>query len=202
MKTDHDIIGQTIMRATPATVSNPPPRVSLSRRHRHEDYYAFINPFKLDEVKYAKVEVDIHGMTVTEVKGFGRQKGDREVCLGPEYTTDFVATVKIEVFAQDNLIPPLVETITHSAKTGIVSDGKVFVRISVTSCGSEPRKQGKAHCDDDAGRNFSRFSTHLVKGSLGAGCRERLLALFPPLPRRDRLRIGPQAFSRLSGFVL
>ena len=116
--------------------------------------------------------------------------------------TSVVPTVKIEVFAQDNLIPPLVETITHSAKTGIVSDGKIFVRISVPSCGSEPRRQGNAHCDDDAGRNFSRFSTQLVKGSLGAGCRERLLALFPPLPRRDRLRIGPQAFSRLPGFVL
>ena len=127
MKTDHDIIGQTIMRATRPTVSNPRPRVSLSRKHRHEDYYAFINPFKLDEVKDAKVEVDIHGMTVTEVKGFGRQKGNREVCRGPAYTTDFVPTVKIEVFAQDNVIPPLVETITHSAKTGIVSDGKIFV---------------------------------------------------------------------------
>ena len=85
MKTDHDIIGQTIMRATPATVSNPPPRVSLSRRHRHEDYYAFINPFKLDEVKYAKVDVGIHGMTVTEFNGFGRREGNGEVSRGSGY---------------------------------------------------------------------------------------------------------------------
>jgi len=88
---------------------------------------AFIKPFKLEEVKDALVETGVHGMTVTEVKGFGRQKGNREVYRGAEYTTDFVPKVKIEVFAQDNLVPRVVETITRSAKTGSVGDGKIFV---------------------------------------------------------------------------
>jgi nitrogen regulatory protein PII len=88
---------------------------------------AFIKPFKLEEVKDALVETGVHGMTVTEVKGFGRQKGNREVYRGVEYTTDFVPKVKIEVFAPDNLVPRVVETITRSAKTGSVGDGKIFV---------------------------------------------------------------------------
>jgi nitrogen regulatory protein P-II 2 len=71
---------------------------------------AIVKPFKLDEVK-----------------GFGRQKGNREVYRGAEYTTDFVSKVKIEVFAPDNLAPRVVETITRSAKTGSVGDGKIFV---------------------------------------------------------------------------
>lgn len=88
---------------------------------------AFIKPFKLEEVKDALVETGVHGMTVTEVKGLGRQKGNREVYRGAEYTTDFVPKVKIEVFAPDNLVPRVVETITRSAKTGSVGDGKIFV---------------------------------------------------------------------------
>lgn len=88
---------------------------------------AFIKPFKLEEVKDALLEMGVHGMTVTEVKGFGRQKGNREVYRGAEYTTDFVPKVKIEVFAPDNLVPRVVETITRSAKTGSVGDGKIFV---------------------------------------------------------------------------
>jgi nitrogen regulatory protein PII len=88
---------------------------------------AFIKPFKLEEVKDALVETGVHGMTVTEVKGFGRQKGNREVYRGAEYTTDFVPKVKIEVFAPDTLVPRVVETITRSAKTGSVGDGKIFV---------------------------------------------------------------------------
>jgi nitrogen regulatory protein P-II 2 len=88
---------------------------------------ALIKPFKLDEVKDALVEMGVHGMTVTEVKGFGRQKGNREVYRGAEYTTDFVPKVKIEVFAPDKLASRVVETITRSAKTGSVGDGKIFV---------------------------------------------------------------------------
>ena len=88
---------------------------------------AFIKPFKLEEVKDAFVETGVHGMTVTEVKGFGRQKGNREVYRGAEYTTDFVPKVKIEVFAPDTMVPRVVETITSSAKTGSVGDGKIFV---------------------------------------------------------------------------
>jgi nitrogen regulatory protein P-II 2 len=88
---------------------------------------AIIKPFKLEEVKDALMEIGVQGMTVTEVKGFGRQKGNRETYRGAEYTTDFVPKVKIEVFVSDNLVPRVIETITRSAKTGSVGDGKIFV---------------------------------------------------------------------------
>jgi nitrogen regulatory protein P-II 2 len=88
---------------------------------------AIIKPFKLEEVKDALLEIGVHGMTVTEVKGFGRQKGNRETYRGAEYTTDFVPKVKIEVFVTDNLASRVIETITRSAKTGTVGDGKIFV---------------------------------------------------------------------------
>jgi nitrogen regulatory protein PII len=81
----------------------------------------------LEEVKDALLEIGVHGMTVTEVKGFGRQKGNRETYRGAEYTTDFVPKVKIEVFVTDNLASRVIETITRSAKTGSVGDGKIFV---------------------------------------------------------------------------
>jgi nitrogen regulatory protein PII len=88
---------------------------------------AIIKPFKLDEVKDALVEIGVQGMTVSEVKGFGRQKGSKETYRGAEYTTDFVPKVKIEVYVTDSLVPRVIETITRSAKTGSVGDGKIFV---------------------------------------------------------------------------
>ena len=88
---------------------------------------AIIKPFKLEEVKDALLEMGVHGMTVTEVKGFGRQKGNKETYRGAEYTTDFVPKVKIEVFVADNLVPRVIETITRSARTGSGGDGKIFV---------------------------------------------------------------------------
>ena len=88
---------------------------------------AVIKPFKLDEVKDALVEIGVQGMTVTEVKGFGRQKGSKETYRGAEYTTDFVPKVKIEVYVADNQVQRVIETITRSAKTGTVGDGKIFV---------------------------------------------------------------------------
>ena len=88
---------------------------------------AIIKPFKLEEVKDSLMEIGVQGMTVTEVKGFGRQKGNKETYRGAEYTTDFVPKVKIEVFVADNLVPRVIETITRSAKTGSVGDGKIFV---------------------------------------------------------------------------
>jgi nitrogen regulatory protein P-II 2 len=88
---------------------------------------AIIKPFKLEEVKDALMEIGVQGMTVTEVKGFGRQKGNRETYRGAEYTTDFVPKVKIEVCVADNLVPRVIETITRSARTGSVGDGKIFV---------------------------------------------------------------------------
>ena len=88
---------------------------------------AIIKPFKLEEVKTALAEISVEGMTVTEVKGFGRQKGHTEIYRGSEYTVDFLPKVKIEVATTDALAPKAVEAIVKSAKTGKIGDGKVFV---------------------------------------------------------------------------
>ena len=88
---------------------------------------AIIKPFKLEEVKEALAEVGVQGMTVTEVKGFGRQKGHTEIYRGSEYTVDFLPKVKIEVVLADSLLPAAIDTITKTAKTGKFGDGKIFV---------------------------------------------------------------------------
>jgi len=88
---------------------------------------AIIKPFKLDDVKDALVEIGVQGMTVSEVKGFGRQKGNRETYRGAEYTTDFVPKVKVELYVADNMAQKVIDTITRAAKTGSVGDGKIFV---------------------------------------------------------------------------
>jgi nitrogen regulatory protein PII len=89
---------------------------------------AIIKPFKLDEVKDALLEIGIQGMTVTEVKGFGRQKGHKETYRGQEYTIEFVPKVKVEVAVADSQIPRVLDTISRAAKTGSIGDGKIFVR--------------------------------------------------------------------------
>jgi nitrogen regulatory protein PII len=89
---------------------------------------AIIKPFKLDEVKDALLEIGIQGMTVTEVKGFGRQKGHKETYRGQEYTIEFVPKVKVEVAVTDSQVPRVLDTITRAAKTGSIGDGKIFVR--------------------------------------------------------------------------
>ncbi|MDI1249546.1 MAG: P-II family nitrogen regulator [Lacunisphaera sp.] len=88
---------------------------------------AIIKPFKLDEVKEALGAAGIQGLTVTEVKGFGRQKGHTEIYRGSEYTVDFLPKVKIELAVSDELVKPVVTAITNSAKTGKIGDGKIFV---------------------------------------------------------------------------
>ena len=88
---------------------------------------AIIKPFKLEEVKDALTEVGIYGMTVTEVRGYGRQKGQKESYRGAEYTVEFVPKTKIEVAVADNLADKVVETILRTAKTGSIGDGKIFV---------------------------------------------------------------------------
>ena len=88
---------------------------------------AIIKPFKLDEVKEALQEVGIQGITVTEAKGFGRQKGHTELYRGADYIVDFLPKVKIEVVLDDNLVERAVETIQNAAKTGRIGDGKIFV---------------------------------------------------------------------------
>ncbi len=88
---------------------------------------AIIKPFKLDEVKEALNKLGIQGMTVTEVKGFGRQKGHTELYRGAEYVVDFLPKVKIEVGVSEEMVPKVVDTITEAARTGKIGDGKIFV---------------------------------------------------------------------------
>jgi nitrogen regulatory protein P-II 1 len=88
---------------------------------------AIIKPFKLDEVKEALHEVGIQGITVTEAKGFGRQKGHTELYRGAEYVVDFLPKVKIEVVMEDGLVARAIEAIQHAAHTGRIGDGKIFV---------------------------------------------------------------------------
>jgi nitrogen regulatory protein P-II 1 len=88
---------------------------------------AIIKPFKMEDVKEALAEIGIEGMTVTEVKGFGRQKGHTEIYRGSEYTVDFLPKVKFEVVVPDGLVEKAVAAITSSAKTGKIGDGKIFV---------------------------------------------------------------------------
>jgi nitrogen regulatory protein P-II 1 len=88
---------------------------------------AIIKPFKLDEVKDALTEVGVQGMTVTEVKGFGRTGGKKEVYRGSAYVVDFVPKVKIEVVVPDEMGDPVIQAIEKSAKTGRIGDGKIFV---------------------------------------------------------------------------
>ncbi|KAF0216531.1 MAG: nitrogen regulatory protein P-II [Geobacteraceae bacterium] len=105
---------------------------------------AIIKPFKLDEVKDALNEIGIEGITVSEVKGFGRQKGHTELYRGAEYVVDFIPKVKLEIAVADELVSKVVETIQNTAKTGRIGDGKIFiipleeaVRIRTGEKGSE-----------------------------------------------------------------
>jgi nitrogen regulatory protein P-II 1 len=88
---------------------------------------AIIKPFKLDEVKEALAEVGVQGMTITEVKGFGRTGGKKEVYRGSAYVVDFVPKVKVEIVIPDKLVRPVVDAIEKTAKTGRIGDGKIFV---------------------------------------------------------------------------
>jgi nitrogen regulatory protein P-II 1 len=88
---------------------------------------AIVKPFKLDEVKNALTKIGVQGMTVSEVKGFGRQRGHTEVYRGAEYTIDFVPKSKIELIVVDELVTQVIETIERAAKTGKIGDGKIFL---------------------------------------------------------------------------
>ena len=99
--------------------------VSASRYMKKVE--AIIKPFKLEEVKEALAGLGVEGMTVTEVKGFGRQKGHTEIYRGSEYTVDFLPKIKIEIVITDSLVDDAVRAIIKAAKTGKIGDGKVFV---------------------------------------------------------------------------
>jgi nitrogen regulatory protein P-II 2 len=88
---------------------------------------SIIKPFKLDQVRAALMELGVSGMTVTEVKGFGRQRGHTEIYRGAEYTVDFVPKTRIEVAVRSDLVDRVVDAITQAAKTGKVGDGKIFI---------------------------------------------------------------------------
>jgi nitrogen regulatory protein P-II 1 len=88
---------------------------------------AIIKPFKLDELKEAFSSIGLHGMTVTEVKGFGRQKGHKEVYRGAEYVVDFIPKIKVEIVANDDQVEQIIETILGTVNTGKIGDGKIFV---------------------------------------------------------------------------
>ena len=113
---------------------------------------AIIKPFKLDEVKEALQEVGLQGITVTEAKGFGRQKGHTELYRGAEYVVDFLPKVKIEVVLGDDAVERAVEAIRKAAQTGRIGDGKIFVS---DDRGSDPHP----HRRDRPGRDLSRLAT-------------------------------------------
>jgi nitrogen regulatory protein P-II 2 len=88
---------------------------------------AVIKPFKLDSVREALTEISVEGMTVTEVKGYGRQKGHTEIYRGTEYAVNFLPKIKLEVVVNDDLVDQVIEAISTTAKTGQIGDGKIFV---------------------------------------------------------------------------
>jgi len=103
-----------------------------------------IKPFKLDDVREALSEIGIQGATVTEVKGFGRQKGHTEMYRGAEYSVDFLPKIKIEVAVKDDLLEAAIETITGNAKTGHIGDGKIFVSEVLQSVRIRTGESGEA----------------------------------------------------------
>ncbi|WP_299976681.1 P-II family nitrogen regulator [Desulfobacula sp.] len=104
---------------------------------------AIIKPFKLDALKEAMSEVGVQGMTVTEVKGFGRQKGHKEVYRGAEYVVDFIPKVKIEIVVDRDMVDKVVEAIMKSVKTGKIGDGKIFVLPVDSVCRIRTGETGK-----------------------------------------------------------
>jgi nitrogen regulatory protein P-II 1 len=105
---------------------------------------AVIKPFKLDEVKNALSQVGVQGLTVTEVRGFGRQKGHKEQYRGAEYTVDLVPKVKVEVVVADGAVAGVVEAITRAARTGEIGDGKIFVSALETVIRIRTGEKGEA----------------------------------------------------------
>ena len=103
------------------------PKCLKARNDKMKLVTAIIKPFKLDDVREALSEIGVQGITVTEVKGFGRQKGHTELYRGAEYVVDFLPKVKLEVAVTDGLLDQVIEAITSSAHTGKIGDGKIFV---------------------------------------------------------------------------
>ena len=107
---------------------------------------AIIKPFKLEEVKDALSEIGVEGMTVSEVKGFGRQKGHTEIYRGSEYTVDFLPKVKLEIAVSDDLLNKVIDAIVNASQTGKIGDGKVFVLPWRKQLGFELERKGMTFC--------------------------------------------------------
>lgn len=105
---------------------------------------AIIKPFKLDDVREALSDVGVRGITLTEVKGYGRQKGHQEIYRGAEYQVDFIPKLKLEVVVDDGLIEPTVEAIIQAGKTGNIGDGKIFVSTLEEAIRIRTGETGKA----------------------------------------------------------
>ena len=108
---------------------------------------AIVKPFKLDEVREALSEIGVTGLTVTEVKGFGRQKGHTELYRGAEYVVDFLPKVKVEVVVADGMVDRAIEAIVKAARTGKIGDGKIFVTTSSRWSASAPANPAKPRSD-------------------------------------------------------
>jgi nitrogen regulatory protein P-II 1 len=104
---------------------------------------AIIKPFKLDDLKEAMTALGVQGMTITEVKGFGRQKGHKEIYRGSEYVVDFVPKIKVEIVVDKDMADKVVEAIMSSAKTGKIGDGKIFVQTLDAVCRIRTGETGK-----------------------------------------------------------
>src|SRR6476469_9552226 len=133
---------------------------------------AIIKPFKLDEVREALSEIGVSGLTVTEVKGFGRQKGHTELYRGAEYVVDFLPKVKVEVIVADSLVERAIDSIVKAARTGKIGDGKIFitaveqvVRIRTGESGKAIATRGADHHVDAEG--FSRFRSQRKRDRSG-----------------------------------
>ena len=134
---------------------------------------AIIKPFKLEEVKEALAELGIEGMTVTEVKGFGRQKGHTEIYRGSEYTVDFLPKVKVEVVLADDMVDKAVSVVVGAAKTGKIGDGKVFVLPVEHAVRIARKRSARKRCDGTTPlfrhpSHTTAPSTPLLAGSLFA----------------------------------
>lgn len=101
--------------------------IKFSKGQAMKKIEAIIKPFKLDEVKESLSEIGIQGLTISEVKGFGRQKGHTELYRGAEYVVDFLPKIKLEIIVREDMVTKVVETIQRAAKTGRIGDGKIFV---------------------------------------------------------------------------
>src|SRR5471032_3290140 len=126
---------------------------------------AIIKPFKLEEVKEALAELGVEGMTVTEVKGFGRQKGHTEIYRGSEYTVDFLPKVKIEVVMREDLVQRALETVQKAAKTGKIGDGKIFI-VPIEEA-VRIRTKSAAKGRSSLGRDASPFASQQIIGRHG-----------------------------------